>query len=279
MVKVIGKSGEEFFDVVDIDATKIRDIFPNISIPQSAEFTGKYKRNYDEVYYITLNGDDYNIVSSYVNIFDNLVRANALSRERFSSMNVTFCKVENKIFFQRIYNKNVIKQSYFHYDGQNCSYEDNQNIVVVSNQTDAMYDIANHRLYFYDFSVLKGLFKEVEKFYRVASDADIANFFENPILTLQDDAKLGTRSRIRIATMKDDGVLNNKTNVDVKKWMKYAKKYKQTFPSTDGTNIVVAHNKDIDGLYDAVYENYYTTALSHKQRKTNSWKDIKTTNP
>lgn len=274
MVKVLGNYKSVFFDVIDLEEQDNNNLFPPLNLSNATEFTGKYRADDDECYYIALEASD-TFMDDYVGIFDNLINTNSVSKDDLRQMTCLLCKKDEALYFQKVYGKNVIKRPFFYFDGSTCSYEEGKDVISLTMTTDIYFDISSKKIYFHDFSKAKSIIKKLEKFYREATENEIAEFFGKEHLSLMEGIKIqGVTARKKIAQMLDDHIFDNATEEHITKWNKYAKKYKKAFPSVDGRSISISSPKDIDFLYDAVYENYYTTDITKQKRRTNSWKKM-----
>ena len=274
LVKVLGNLDDTFFDIVDLPETEIRELFPDYDLSEKEEFTGKYKADEGACYYIKLKKDD-EFMNKYKDIFDNAHNVVSIGKNDLKDINCILCKKENSIYFQRIYGKNVIKRPYFYYEGNSCQYKTGENIVSLTEETDIYFEIETKTIYFKNYTKAKGIIKELENYYRIATDAQVDDLFNKNLLCSDGNVSIKNISiKRKIAQMLDDHIFDDIKEENVKKWKKYAQKYSEPFPSVDGRIIKITSQQDITHLYDAVYENYYTTDVTNQKRKTNSWKKI-----
>ena len=229
MVKVLGNYKKVFFDVIDLEEQDTNNLFPSLDLSNVTEFTGKYNAYEDECYYVTLDASD-TFMDDYVEIFDNLINTNSVSKDALRQMTCLLCKKGDALYFQKVYGKNVIKRPFFYYDGSTCSYEEGKDVISLTMTTDIYFDISRKKIYFRDFSKAKTIIKKLEKFYREATENEINEFFSQEYLSLAEGLKIqGVTARKKIAQMLDDHIFDNVTEENIKNGINMLKSIKKHF--------------------------------------------------
>lgn len=266
----IGTKNNKYIKVAEIDNPS--EVLPNLSIENPCQFSGKYKAEDDEIYYVDLSGDD-QILEKYIQASTSSVDIPVITKQDFPDLNVIYVVDDSEnIKFQRVWTKYYFKRGFLGFSGSSvCTIKQNDTIITLTGNTDAYYDASEKRLYFKNFMTIKSMFPGIEMFYRVATAEDVKNFKDTPIIDFdENDVKLSDTSRRKIADMIDSGVLNNSK---LSALQSYAEKYNQSLNVNNG-KIKIAHDSDIRLLYKIVNELFYTTEISHRKRESNSVKDV-----
>ena len=272
MVNIYGKTDDkksQFLKVAEIEDSLI--VFPELSFEEPQIFSGKWKKDDEEIYYIDLS-EDLDIINEYIDVIASSTDVNVVDKQNFPNLHVIFVEgKDNSIKFQRIYNKYFFKKCFLTFpDSSVCQINNNQEIITLTGKVDAYWNNNEKRLYFESFMIAKTIFPKINKFYREATESDIENFSNINILQVK-KVDYGSRARKKIAQMLDDDVFKDKTLEDLKE---YAERYEQGFPEVENGKIKLENNKDIELIYDIVNQLFYTTDLTGEKRKTNSSKPI-----
>lgn len=273
MTNVFGRAGtknDKYIKVAELDNPL--EILPNLPIENPCLFSGKYKADDDETYYIDLS-DNNQILEKYIQSAESSMDIPVVTKQDFPELNAIYVIDENgNIKFQRVWAKYYFKKGFLGFNESSvCKIKQNDTIITLTGNTDAYYDANEKRLYFKNFMTIKTMFPGIEMFYREATAEDVKNFKAISIIDFDDNGvKLSDTSRRKIADMIDSGVLNNS---DLSVLQSYATKYNQCL-SVDNNKIKISCDSDIRLLYKIANELFYTTDISHRKRESNSIKDV-----
>jgi len=255
--------------VAEANDSEINNVFPNLEYTEAKKFNPKWKLDDDEAFYIELEDEDTEIIQNYLDILESSVDCNVCT-DNFHKLLSIYVKDDNGIKFQRLWNRYYFKKSYLSFTDLRsdvCTLKLNEKLIMLTNTTDAYWDFSEKRLYFRNFSHIKPMFPGIEKYYRIATKKDLDKLKEKEIINISEDESFGERSLNKIATMVDDNIFEGKSLDDLKD---YVREYGKELPEIENGKIVLKTNKDIDLLYKAVNELYYTTDLTNEKRETNS---------
>lgn len=252
-VKILDENISEFWNQNIIKKAKEIDFTQNLN----------YKLEEDEVFFINYKDDDID------DDFINTTNYNIITEEDFQNLKVIFYKIDEVIYFQRIFPSFLINSAWLTIDtldkGQKGVKIDQKTRLKFENRTDIILDKKNNKIYFMVFNNLEKVFPNFSKYYREVSEDEFNKFKANNLLKIDLEFKvLGKRQLIKIAQIIDkiDDFKNN-----FSKYKKYAQEYNVTFE---------INTKDrIDEFHALVYENFYETPISNEQRISNSNKNLK----
>lgn len=274
---ILGHTGvkKDHYKIKSEAEEKINSIFPDLSYDNAVEFSPKWKLGEEEVFYLDLTNDT-EIIKEYIDNLESTGSCATIASKYLSSIECIYVdkKVEDNhyIRFQRIWGRYCFHRPFLSFtDEGDCSLSSNQNIVMLNNRTDAYWNGAEKRLYFWNYSHIKKLFPGIEKFYREAQKADIEKFKKISYLDVINE-NFSNRSRQKIAIMVDEDIFANKSLETLKE---YAENYGKKLPITNENKISIQSNKDIELLYKVVNELFYTSEISKEKRETNSVTPIK----
>lgn len=273
MVNVFGRVGtknDKYIKVAEIEDPL--EFLPDLPIDNPCLFSGKYKADDDETYYVDLSENE-QILEKYIQAAVSSADIPVITKQDFPVLNAIYVIDENgNIKFQRVWTRYYFKKGFLGFNESSvCKIKQNDTIITLTGNTDAYYDANGKRLYFKNFMTIKTIFPGIEMFYREATAEDVNNFKAFPIIDFDDTGvKLSDTSRRKIADMIDSGVLNDS---NLSALQSYATKYNQSL-SVDNDKIKISCDSDIRLLYKLANEMFYTTDISHKRRESNSVKDV-----
>lgn len=272
--KLTGK--DNFVKVKSLEESKINEIFPNISIDNAIEFSPQTLAEEEQYTYIQLENEDA-VLLPFISLLNSTGSHNSIQKTQLSKLDAIFVadviseEGSNKIYnikFQRLWARyHFTKPSLQWKNNDECLFNDNQDIIMLRDAIDAFYVGSTKRLYFKKFENIKKIFAGIDKYYRVACQADYEALKQINYIDLKvTPSRVGIQSSRKIAVMIDEGVFEQKNLLQLKN---YAEKYRQTLP-IENDKIVLTENKDIDLIYSVANELFYTSELSNELRKTNS---------
>lgn len=251
-------------------------LFPDVDLSNPQPFNKKYLAEEDEILFIELSDDNQNFIQPFINNVTSSASLNLIPENCCSKVNLLYvgCEVSTNVYnikFQRIWNKYYFKKTWFSLSLNDCNIKKNASLIMLTGNTDLFWESNTKRLYFKNFKTAKAIFPQLENFYRKATEADLTQFKNSPLISVPNNSKFGERALKKIASIIDDKVLDSKNIADLQS---YAQEYNQTFPPLEGNKIKIASNKDVELLYKLLNELFYTTQGSHEKRAVNSIQKI-----
>ncbi len=272
-ISLFGKTkNNKFVKILEDNIDKFwnQDIIKEIKEEDKKYFieNSDWKLEEDEVFFIENYEDDY-IDDNFINITTNTTSRDTITEKDFKNLEVIFYKIDELIYFQRIFPSALITSSWLTFytldTGKKGVKIDQKPRLKFKNRTDIILDTKNKKIYFKVFNDLEKVFPNFSKYYREASEKEFNDFKNNKLLKVNLDFKdLGKRQLTKIAQIIDKiGYFQD----NIKDYKKYAKDYDITFE---------INTKDqINQFYALVYENFYETPISNEQRISNSNKNLK----
>ena len=251
--------------------------FPDVS--NSREFQTDYTLDENEWFYLKLNpADEECMIQNYIVDSTN---ANYIRKEDFKNLKVLYLIEKNdnftKIIFNRLYPKLYIKsKSLISLGDDGVKIKLQNNSIEFNHSVDAYWCGKEKRVYFKDFTKVKPIFKGIEKFYRVASEQEIDNFFQSPFFTTDEQfkkEKIGKKSLRNIALIMDDENIDLSDEEAKKKYIEYA----HSFPiniSFEEDKFKISTNKELANVLNVLQENYFESYITKEKRETSGSKKI-----
>lgn len=181
------------------------------------------------------------------------------------------CSYQNnsEFHFQRVTKTQLVKRKTLTL-GDNCSFSENNRIIVIHERPDAIYLKSNDILYFKSLSTIAPIFKGIDELYKEATEEETKNFLGSDFISLKDDfssemVKKANRKRIALAintleSFNDD----EKTTV-----FDYIKDYCPDL-ELEENSFVISSEDQLKSLLFGIEQRYYTTPVKGEKRLANS---------
>lgn len=186
------------------------------------------------------------------------------------------CAVQdgNKFMFQRLYSGSVFKNNTFlsfSLEGEPHLLNNNQ-LIVINKEPDAVYNLAENRLYFKHIPTVKPIFPGIEELYREATNEEVETFlhldFIQPSNNFTAD-KVKTPNRRRIKEAKD--IYDNYTLQDKEALKEYAQKYRPNLNYNPNEGACqIADDEQLKDLIYCILQRFYTTEIGGQKRVAHS---------
>ncbi len=178
---------------------------------------------------------------------------------------------ENLIWFHNVTPSRYIKNPIIRLLNNEPSFVENDySLLELPPEPSAYYDVQLNNLYFKNLSLLTSIFKGVETLYREATDTEVNEFIQSPIVTLapgyvSDMIKTPNRKRLKAAKEKYDSFsTEQKEQLDV-----YLHDYcPDLLKGDDG--YIVKNEAELTKLLNGINQRYYTTPIDNERRLANS---------
>lgn len=181
------------------------------------------------------------------------------------------CAYQSGIYyFQKVGSKHFIHKRLLSLN--TFSITDNEPIIIINSDADALYINNEDRLYFKNLTTITTIFKGIEILYRTATNEETETFLQNSFIKLDkaytaDKVKIANRKRIALAM----DTLNKFSAKDKKSIFKYIQDYcidLQFDPKA--SNFTIESEEDLKKLLYGIEQRYYTTPLGGEKRVANS---------
>ena len=152
---------------------------------------------------------------------------------------------------------------------------DNQ-LIVINKEPDAIYHLAENKLYFKSIPTVKPLFPGIEMLYKEATNEEVETFLQLDFIQLgggfaADNVKTPNRRNIKEAKE----IYDNYTNDDKHALKVYAQKYRPKLNFNPDTDVCEVTNDDqLKDLIYCILQRFYTTEIGGKKRVAHSVNDM-----
>lgn len=197
----------------------------------------------------------------------------AINNDEFRNIDYLFGTMneENLIWFLNITPSRYIKNPIIRLLNNEPKFLENDfSLLELSSEPSAYYDVQLNNLYFKNLSLLTSIFKGIETLYREATDTEVNEFIQSPIVTLapgyvSDMIKTPNRKRLKAAKEKYDSFSSEqREQLDV-----YLHDYcPDLLKGEDG--YIVKNEAELTKLLNGINQRYYTTPIDKERRLANS---------
>lgn len=198
---------------------------------------------------------------------------NQIEEASYEKIKYLCYEYDGKKYFQKALSSSYLRRKWFTVSAQPI-FESNKNIITLSTDPDAIYDIATDTLYFRDISRVKAIFNGIESLYREATQAEINVFLENDFIGVTENysaEEVKVPNRKRIAQLADK--IANFSDEDKGQIFNYIHEYRPEIGFNDGV-FTIDSEDDLTAVLYGIDERYYTTNIGHEKRIANSVKTI-----
>ena len=252
-------------------------VAPEIDPENSREFDPEIKLEHEEWFYIEIDDEHMSMVKEYEDKFLNTAGLNDVNEEEFSKIDLIFRKVENDgLVFQKITkSKRMVDKSILKWWGNSRRAERTiiENGIELKSENDAYFD-GNDKLYFKNFRTIRSLFKGIDDYYRIASQAEVDEFKEFNLVSFVSDFKIKTNNLKMLAVLKDYGIDLNDVAVKSTLLRTYSQYPNQEFELDDNQNFIIDSNRKLTCLLKLALGRLYTNPITHHKMEANHAKKL-----
>lgn len=252
-------------------------VAPEIDSENSREFDPEIKLEHEEWFYIKIDDEHMSMVKEYGDKFSSTVSLNDVTEEEFSKIDLIFRKVENDgLVFQKITkSKRMVDKSILKWWGNSRRAERTiiENGIELKSENDAYFD-GNDKLYFKNFRTIRSLFKGIDDYYRIASQAEVDEFKEFNLVSFVSDFKIKTNNLKMLAVLKDYGIDLNDVAVKSTLLRTYSQYPNQEFELDDNQNFIIDSNRKLTCLLKLALGRLYTNPITHHKMEANHAKKL-----
>ena len=252
-------------------------VAPEIDPENSREFDPEIKLEHEEWFYIEIDDEHMSMVKEYEDKFLNTAGLNDVNEEEFSKIDLIFRKVENDgLVFQKITkSKRMVDKSILKWWGNLRRAERTiiENGIELKSENDAYFD-GNDKLYFKNFRTIRSLFKGIDDYYRIASQAEVDEFKEFNLVSFVSDFKIKTNNLKMLAVLKDYEIDLDDIAVKSTLLRTYSQYPSQEFELDDNQNFIIDSNRKLTCLLKLALGRLYTNPITHHKMEANHAKKL-----
>jgi hypothetical protein len=202
----------------------------------------------------------------------NSVDFESITKDEFTAIDY-LCFYQNDIYFiQKVRPAQLVIKKRIVF-GDSCTIYNNSKSIVINKYPDAIYIKEEDKLYFQKLETITSVFKGIDILFKEATEEETNEFLNFNFISLKNDLSLNsitknTRKKIKQAIT----ILNNLTDEDKGKMIKYTKKYSGLLYSKN--KFILQSEDDVNKLINGINERYYETEISKEKRVANSIQKI-----
>ena len=246
-------------------------VAPKIDPENSREFDPEIKLEHDEWFYVEIDNAHMSMVKEYEDKFLNTAGLNDVNEEEFSKIDLMFRKVENDgLVFQkitqskRLVDRSILKWRYRSGRAERTIIEKG---IELKSENDAYFD-GNNKLYFRSFRTIRSLFKGIDDYYRIASQAEVDELKRIDLVSFS-DFEIKSNNLKMVAILKDDEIDLSKTSIISTLLTSYEQYPEQDFKVSEG-KFSIDTNKRLTSFLKLALGRLYTNPITSHQMEASS---------
>lgn len=252
-------------------------VAPTIEPDNSIKFDPEAQLEHEDWFYIEIDDIHMSMVKEYGDKFLSTVSLNDVTEEEFTKIDLIFRKVENDgLVFQKITkSKRMVDKSILKWIPNIRKPERTiiENGIELKSEIDAYFD-GNDRLYFKNFRTIRSLFKGIDDYYRIASQAEVDEFKEFNLVCFVKEFKIKTNNLKMLAVLKDYGIDLNDVAVKSTLLRTYSQYPRQEFDLDQNNIFQIDSNKKLTSFLKLALGRLYTNPITHDKMEANYAKKL-----
>ena len=252
-------------------------VAPMIEPDNSIKFDPEAQLEHEDWFYIEIDDIYMSMVKEYGDKFLSTVSLNDVTEEEFTKIDLIFRKVENDgLVFQKITkSKRMVDKSILKWIPNIGKPERTiiENGIELKSAIDAYFD-GNDRLYFKNFRTIRSLFKGIDDYYRIASQAEVDEFKQFNLVSFVSDFEIKTNNLKMLAVLKDYGIDLNDIGVKRTLLRSYSQYPNQEFELDENQNFIIDSNRKLTCLLKLALGRLYTNPITHHKMEANHAKKL-----
>lgn len=252
-------------------------VAPMIEPDNIIKFDPEAQLEHEDWFYIEIDDIHMSMVKEYGDKFLSTVSLNDVTEEEFTKIDLIFRKVENDgLVFQKITkSKRMIDKSILKWIPNIGKPERTiiENGIELKSAIDAYFD-GNDRLYFKNFRTIRSLFKGIDDYYRIASQAEVDEFKQFNLVSFVSDFEIKTNNLKMLAVLKDYGIDLNDIGVKRTLLRSYSQYPNQEFELDENQNFIIDSNRKLTCLLKLALGRLYTNPITHHKMEANHAKKL-----
>ena len=252
-------------------------VAPTIEPDNIIKFDPEAQLEHEDWFYIEIDDIHMSMVTEYGDKFLSTVSLNDVTEEEFTKIDLIFRKVENDgLVFQKITkSKRMVDKSILKWIPNIGKPERTiiENGIELKSAIDAYFD-GNDRLYFKNFRTIRSLFKGIDDYYRIASQAEVDEFKQFNLVSFVSDFEIKTNNLKMLAVLKDYGIDLNDIGVKRTLLRSYSQYPNQEFELDENQNFIIDSNRKLTCLLKLALGRLYTNPITHHKMEANHAKKL-----
>ena len=252
-------------------------VAPTIEPDNIIKFDPEAQLEHEDWFYIEIDDIHMSMVKEYGDKFLSTVSLNDVTEEEFTKIYLIFRKVENDgLVFQKITkSKRMVDKSILKWIPNIGKPERTiiENGIELKSAIDAYFD-GNDRLYFKNFRTIRSLFKGIDDYYRIASQAEVDEFKQFNLVSFVSDFEIKTNNLKMLAVLKDYGIDLNDIGVKKTLLRSYSQYPNQEFELDENQNFIIDSNRKLTCLLKLALGRLYTNPITHHKMEANHAKKL-----
>lgn len=252
-------------------------VAPMIEPDNIIKFDPEAQLEHEDWFYIEIDDIHMPMVKEYGDKFLSTVSLNDVTEEEFTKIDLIFRKVENDgLVFQKITkSKRMVDKSILKWIPNIGKPERTiiENGIELKSAIDAYFD-GNDRLYFKNFRTIRSLFKGIDDYYRIASQAEVDEFKQFNLVSFVSDFEIKTNNLKMLAVLKDYGIDLDDIAVKSTLLRSYSQYPNQEFELDDNQNFIIDSNRKLTCLLKLALGRLYTNPITHHKMEANYAKKL-----
>jgi hypothetical protein len=244
-------------------------VAPEIDPENSREFDPEIKLEHEEWFYIEIDDEHMSMVKEYGDKFSSTVSLNDVTEEEFSKIDLIFRKVENDgLVFQKITkSKRMVDKSILKWRYRRAERTIIEKGIELKSENDAYFDGID-KLYFKNFRTIRSLFKGIDDYYRIASQAEVDELKRIDLVDFS-DFEIKSNNLKMVAILKDDEIDLSKTSIISTLLTSYEQYPEQDFKVSEG-KFIIDSNKRLTSFLKLALGRLYTNPITSHQMEASS---------
>lgn len=247
-------------------------VAPEIDPENSIEFNPELRLETEDWFYIEIDDEHMSMIKEYEDKFLNTAGLNDVNEAEFSKIDLIFRKVDNDgLVFQKItQSKRMVDKSILKWLPNLGKPERTiiDNGIELKSEVDAYFD-GNDKLYFKNFRTIHSLFKGIDDFYRIASQAEVDEFKEFNLVSFVSDFEIKTNNLKMLAVLKDYEIDLDDNAIKSTLLRTYRQYPNQEFELDENQNFIIDNNRKLTCLLKLALGRLYTNPITHDKMEAN----------
>lgn len=252
-------------------------VAPTIEPDNIIKFDPEAQLEHEDWFYIEIDDIHMSMVKEYGDKFLSTVSLNDVTEEEFTKIDLIFRKVENDgLVFQKITkSKRMVDKSILKWIPNIGKPERTiiENGIELKSAIDAYFD-GNNRLYFKNFRTIRSLFKGIDDYYRIASQAEVDEFKQFNLVSFVSDFEIKTNNLKMLAVLKDYEIDLDDIAVKSTLLRSYSQYPNQEFELDDNQNFIIDSNRKLTCLLKLALGRLYTNPITYHKMEANHAKKL-----
>lgn len=252
-------------------------VAPMIEPDNIIKFDPEAQLEHEDWFYIEIDDIHMSMVKEYGDKFLSTVSLNDVTEEEFAKIDLIFRKVENDgLVFQKITkSKRMVDKSILKWIPNIGKPERTiiENGIELKSAIDAYFD-GNNRLYFKNFRTIRSLFKGIDDYYRIASQAEVDEFKQFNLVSFASDFEIKTNNLKMLAVLKDYEIDLDDIAVKSTLLRSYSQYPNQEFELDENQNFIIDSNRKLTCLLKLALGRLYTNPITHHKMEANHAKKL-----